>query len=437
MDGITPLPYGLKMIEPSILLPPPNGEAVAVTRSTSSRRAANPDVDMTVQLRRWQTVASSAGMQPYTWGLAGDAAARLALGVQSTLFYTDNLYFQPPGGTKGQTMFEISPIIKLDLGDPQSGISAAGSKQSEYYASLLYVPTFFYHLDEGVDDYAQHFLGETGRVNELSRSVLRVDYDQRKLASSENTSPEENYTLLDISALCEHRITPRTTFYTKGTYRQISVLPVTSNRQTWIGEVVGSWELSPKTKLGLGTELGHIIFNQAVLGTQDYQQAFFNIDWKPSSKFGFTTRTGMEFREFHRALSRQMMTSLVSMSTMFWQATEKTRINARFRVGNSPSVLSQGSLFREIRFGPDIMHDFSLHFYAAADLQVARRHYDTGRLDWEPTSRFTFGYRDDIDKAHNRTNIELFIQWHRRERSDIRNANVERTQAGVQVTRFF
>ena len=438
MDGVSPLPNALRMIEPSsALLPPPNGEVVAVTRSASARRAANPDADPTVQLRRWQGVASSSGMQPYTWGLSGDVSAQLALGLQSALLYTDNVDFVTNDRTKSETLFEISPIIKLDLGDPQGVISSPNSRRSEYYASLLYVPTFYYRLDEEMDDYAQHFLGEVGRVNEVSRSVLRLDYDERILTSSENTSPEENYTLLDASALVEYRISPRTLVYGKATYRRISLVPASANRDTWIGEVAGVWDLSPKTRLGLGTEFGHIIFNQPALGTQDYQQAFFTIDWKPTMKLGFTTRTGLERREFNRSPPREMKTSLVTMTALFWQATEKTRISARFRVANSPSVIAQGSLLREIRFGPDIMHDFSLHFYSAAELQVIRRRYDTGRLDWEPTARFAFGYRDDIDKTHNRLNIEFFIQWHRRERSDLNDVDLERTQVGVQVTKFF
>jgi len=438
-DAITPLPNALRQIqqEPLLLLPPLNGEVVAVTRSASSRRAANPDVDPTMQLRRWQTVASAAGMQPYTWGVSGDATARLAVGVQSTFFYTDNLYFQPAGHTKGQAMFEISPIIKLDLGDPQGGISSTGSKQSEYYASLLYVPTFFYHLGEDIDDYAQHFLGEVGRVNEVSRNVLRMEYDERLLASSENTSPEENYTLLDASALTEYRISPITTLRGKATRRTISLPRGTPGRETWIGEAGLVREISPKTKVGINAEVGHIMFDQRALGSQTYQQALVSVDWKPTAKIGLTTFTGMEWREFTQVMPRGMMVSFVTNSALYWQATEKTRINLRLRVHNEPSVIAQGSLYRAVRFGSDITHDFGVHYYTTMETTVIRRHYDTGRRDWEPMVRVVLGYRDDNDKLHNRTNIELFLQWHERLRNDLPNADVMRTQAGVQLTRYF
>ncbi|MFN0080212.1 MAG: outer membrane beta-barrel protein [Prosthecobacter sp.] len=440
-DAITPLPNALRQIqqEPLLLLPPLNGEgaAVAVTRSASSRRAANPDVDPTVQLRRWQTVASAAGMQPYTWVSSGDVTARLALGVQSTFFYTDNLYFQTPGRTTGQAMFELSPIIKLDLGDPQGGISGAGSRQSEYYASLLYVPTFFYHLSEDIDDYAQHFLGEIGRVNEVSRSVLRVDYDERLLASSENTSPEENYTLLDASALTEYRITPLTTLRGKASRRSISLTRGTSGRETWIGEAGLVREISPKTKVGINAEVGHIMSEQRALGSQRYQQALISVDWKPTAKLGLTTYIGMEWREFTQVVPRGLMTSFVTNSALNWQATEKTRINLRLRVHNEPSVIAQGSLFRAVRFGSDLTHDFGVHYYTTMETTVTRRQYDSGRRDWEPTVRIVLGYRDDNDKLHNRTNIELFLQWHERLRNDIPNADVMRTQVGVQLTRYF
>lgn len=436
-DGLTPLPMRLTAMEPSMLLPPPNGEAVAITRSTSSRRTANPDADPTVQLRRWQSVASSAGLQPYTWGWSGDVSARLALGVQSTMFYTDNLYFQPPGRTKSQTMFEISPIIKLDFGEPQGSLSGANSKQSEYYASMLYMPTFLYHLNEGIDDYAQHFLGEVGRVNEVSRSVLRLDYDERLLASSENTSPEENFTLMDASALTEYRVTPLTTLRGKATYRTLGLSRGTPGRETWIGEVGIVREISPKTKVGISTEVGHIMFDQRALGSQTYQQALVSIDWKPTPKLGLTSYTGMEWREFTRVVPRDMMVSVVTNTALYWQATEKTRLNLRLRVHNEPSVLAQGSLYRAVRFGPDFMHDFGVHYYTTFESTVIRRMYDTGRRDWEPLLRLALGYRDDNDKLYNRTNIELFLQWHQRTRNDIPNADVMRTQVGVQLTRYF
>lgn len=425
-----------RMTDSLLLLPPPNGEAVAITRSASTRRSANPDADPMVQLRRWQSVASSAGMQPYTWGFS-DVGARVALGVQSALFYTDNLFFQPPGRTKGQTMFEISPIIKVDLGDPQGWISGANSKQSELYSSLLYVPTFFYHLNDGVDDYAQHFLGEIGRVNEVSRTVLRVDYDQRKLASSENTSPEENFTMLDASGLQEYKLTPFTLIRGKATYRHLTLGQNASGREHWIGELSLVHEISPKTKVSVGSEIGHITFDEKALGSQSYQQALFTLDWKPTLKVGLTTINGMEFREFTRPISRDMMVSYVSNSALFWQATEKTRLNLRLRVHNEPSVLAQGSLYRAVRFGPDFAHDFSVNYYTTFESTIIRRHYDTGRRDWEPMLRLALGYRDDIDRQHNRTNLEVFFQWHQRSRNDIPNANVMRSQVGVQLTRYF
>lgn len=448
----------LRMLEPSLLLPPPGtvraqtlrlpeglvlleprlpAETEAITRSNSLRRTANPDADLTTQPRRWQTVASSAGLQPYTWGISGAVAARAAFGLQTTLFYTDNIDFQTNNITKSETVFEISPILKLDLGDPQGWISGSSSRLSRYYSSLLYIPTFYYRIDDEMDDYAQHFLGEIGRVSEVSRAVLRVDYDERIQASSDNTSPEENFTLLDASALLEYRLSPRTTLRGRAVYRQITVAQGGSSRDEWIGDGALLWELSPKTKIGLGAETGHLAFKQRALGTQDYEQALLLLEWKPTPKLGLTTRTGLEWRQFNRSPPRNDKVSLVTLSTFFWQATDKTRLNFRFGIANRPSVLAQGALFRELRFGPELLHDFSPNFYASAEFQVIRRRYDTGRLDWEPMSRLAFGWRQDSDKAFNRINIELFLQWHRRERNDIPNADLERTQAGVQLTRFF
>lgn len=438
LDGLTTLPSPLSVTKPSILLPAPSGELMSITRSKSFRRAANPDVDLTTDNRRWQSITSSSGQQPYSWGLSeGNVDARLSLGLLSTLFYTDNVNFTTNDSKKTETIFEISPILKLDIGDPSGAIGGAESNQSEYYTSLLYLPTFYYHLKDDVDDYAQHFLGEVGRVNELSRSVLRLNYDERILASSENTMPEANYTLLEASALTDHRVTQRTTLRGKVAYRTISVAQAATSRAEWVGDFSMLWELSPKTKLGLGTELARIIYEQRMLGSQNYQQALIFLEWKPSSKIGFTTRTGMEWRHFDRQPPRSLMTSLVTLTTFYWQAAEKTRLNLRFRVSNQPSVVAQGALYREVRFGPDLIHEFGIHYYTTLECQVIRRRYDSGRLDWEPTSRIALGYRDDSDKANNRLNIELYVQWHRRERSDLLNATLERTQAGIQVTRYF
>lgn len=416
---------------------PPAGESVAVTRPASSRQSGNPDADLTVQLRRWQTVASAAGSQPYTWGVSGDIAARMALGVQSALFFTDNIYFQTPDRAREETMFEISPVIKIDLGDPQAWLNSMPTNQSDYYASLLYVPTFYYHLGEELDDYAQHFLGEAGRMNEVSRVVLRLEYDERLLVSSENTSPEENYTLLDASALVERRFATRFTLRGRSSYKHVEVVPATANRGTLTGEISATLEISPKTKAGLGAEMGHVMFEEDALGTQDYQQAFFTIDWRPTPKLGLTTRTGLEWRQFNRLPARPMKTSIVTQTGFFWQPSDKTRLNLSLRVANQPSVLAQGSLFREIRFGPDFTHDFTPHFYSAGELFMARRRYDSGRLDWEPMGRLAVGWREDPDKSLNRLNVELFVQWHRRERSDLANADVQRSQVGFQVTKFF
>lgn len=432
-----PLPGGLKMIEPSILLPLPDGEAVAITRSRSSRRAANPDADLTVQLRRWQGVASSAGLQPYTWGIEGDASARVSLGLLSSLFYTDNVNFTTDNLKQEEVIFELSPIIKIELGDPSAALSSKDNQHSEYYASMVYLPTFYYHLKDETDDYAQHFLWEAGRVNEVSRSLVRLDYDERILASSENTMPETNYTLLDASALTDYRVTQRTLLRGKATYRKISVSQAITSRAEWVGDLSFLWDYSPKTRMGLGVEAGHILYDAGFLGSQNYQQALVILEWKPSQKIGLTTRTGTEWRQFERQPSKSPAVSLVTLTTMYWQATDKTRLNMRFRVANQPSVVAMGALYREIRFGPELIHEFNTHYYAASELQVIRRHYDSGRRDWEPFGRVAIGYRDDDDKARNRINIELFLQWHRRERNDLPDATLQRIQTGIQVTRFF
>jgi hypothetical protein len=419
--------------DPLLLLPPLEDGGVSVRRP-ARQTVTSTDTDPLAQLRRWQGL--SGGLQPHTWGFSS-IDARFSLGLQSAVYYTDNVFFRTRGQDKGQMMLEVSPVIKVDLGDQAGWISSAGSQQSPYYSSLLYVPTFFQHLNDGVEDYAQHFLGEAGRVTEVSRMALRVDYDQRLLVSSENTSPEENFTMLDVSGLVEYKPTPLLLLRGKASYRHIKPEQGASGRGHWIGELMMTREISPKTKVGLGWELGHITFDSRALGSQDYQQALASFEWKPTPKLGLTMVNGLEFREFNAAAARDLMVSYVTNSALFWQATEKTRMNLRVRVNNDPSALLDGSLLRTVRFGPEFMHDLSANFYSTFESAVFRRAYDTGRRDWEPMLRLALGYRGDVDRQLNRTNIELFYQWHQRTRNDVQGANVTRNQVGVQLTCFF
>jgi hypothetical protein len=413
----------------------PQTEVAATTRPASARRPAVADEGLTMLRRRWRMTATTPGGQPSTWGLSGDVSVNLSLGLESEVFYSDNLAFAPNDQASGATVFEISPILRIDAGDPQDG-SGSASRLSEYYAGLLYVPTLHHVIDEGSTEYLQHFFSEVGRMTELSRVSFRLDYDERIGSSSDITSPEDTYTLLEASSLLEYRFTPKTMLRTKGTYREITVADSFSDRSTWIGEAALEWAATAKTTAGLGTEIGHIAFDQAGVGTQDYQQALFIFRWRPTAKLSFSSRAGAERRAFDARPSRGTHVSPVAAAVLQWQAAEKTRVSARLRVGNEPSIVEQGALFQEVRFATDLVHDISAHWYTSGELQITGRDYDTGLSETEPGARLAVGFREDPDKMSNHLNIELYFQWRRRVRSGI-SLDADRSHIGLQVTKYF
>lgn len=408
---------------------------VSVTRSVSARRQAAPDIGLTVQRRRWSSLATASGLQPMTWGMKGDVSAQLSLGLQSELFYTDNIKYSANSGAVGATVFELTPIIRLDVGDPQEGAMSQG-RLSSYYAGLLYVPTVRRLLETREQKVLQHFFGEIGRLTEITRISLRLDYDERILSSSDDTSLEDTYTLLEASGLLEHHFTPKTMLRTKLTCRDISVDGGLANRLVWIGEAGLEWAATAKMTVGLGTELGLIEFERSGLGSQNYQQALLLGRWKPTAKINVTARVGPEWRDFNGGTPKAMQITPVGAVALQWLATENTRINTRLRVGNEPSIVQQGALFREYRLGSEIMHDLGIHWYLSTELQFVRRNYDSGRRESEPVTRLLLGYRESPDRAASRLNIEFYVQWRERKRHGNFEA-ADRSQIGLQVTKFF
>lgn len=383
--------------------------------------------------RRWRTVAATPGGQPYTWGLSGDVSANFSLGLQSEIFYTDNVGFASNDQAREATVLEISPILRIDMGDPHDG---AASRLSEYYSGLLYVPTLHHLVDNGNTEYLHHFFSEMGRMTELSRVSFRLDYDERISSSSDNASPEDTFTLLEAASLLEYHFTAKTMLRTKATFRDITTEAASSDRTTWIGEVALEWAATAKTTVGLGTEIGHIEFDQAADGAQNYQHALFAFRWRPTAKLSFFSRAGAEWREFDGTSPRDTHISPVAAAALQWQAAEKTRVNTRFRVGNEPSIVEQGALFQEIRASTEIVHDFSAHWYSSSEIQFTGRDYDTGRRETEPGVRLAVGFREGPDKMFSHVNVELYYQWRGRMRSDI-SQDADRTHIGLQVTKYF
>ena len=334
-------------------------------------------------------------------------------------------------------MIEISPILGLDIGDPAEP-SAFGTRSlsSEYHAGLLYAPTFHHLVRADNTEVLHHFFSEAGRVTEINRWSLRLDYDERVLASSDDTSPEDAYTELEAGGLFEHRFSPKTSLRASLTYRDISTEGGFADRSSWAGDLIAEWAATAKTAIGLGAAMGHIRFDRDEAGTQDYQQALAVLRWRPSAKLSLTSTAGVERRAFSGEVERGAELSPVLAAAALWQAAERTRLQARIRVGNEPSVVEPGALIQEVRANLGLAHDFSARWYATGDLQYVNRDYDSGHEESEPGARIAVGFRQDPDRAANRLNIELYLQLRARERDDLPES-ASRSQAGLQITRYF
>ena len=415
----------------------PMGGATETTRPRSDTRRADAEISLTVPRGRWRGLAAAVGDQPSVWGWGGAVPGNLKLGLQTDVLWTDNIAFDLNSRARDDAVIEVSPILGLDIGDPPApGGFGAGSPASEYHAGLVYAPAFHHLLRADNTAVLHHFFSEAGRVTEINRWSLRLDYDERVLASSDDTSPEDAYTELEAGGLFEHHFTPKTSLRASLTYRDISTGDGFSDRSTWAGDLTAEWAATAKTTLGLGAALGHIRFDRDGAGTQDYQQALAVFRWRPSAKLSLTSTAGLERRAFDGAVARSAEFSPILAAAAQWQAAERTRFHARVRVTNEPSIVEAGAMFQEARVSMGAAHDFSARWYATGDLQHITRDYDSGHVETEPGARLAVGFRQDTDPAANRLNIEFYVHFRRRERDDIPES-ADRSQAGLRITRYF
>ncbi len=413
----------------------PSGNTSGVSRPIAQSPRRDTDLGLTVQRRRWRSLSPVAAGQPPTWGFSQPVPFQVSLGLQGEVFYTDNIASEPNDRAQGGTVLELSPIIRLDVGDvPLEGSPA--SRLTEYYGTLLYVPTLHYLVDEDETQHLQHVFSQVGRSTETSHLSLRVDYDERIVSSSDDTSPEDTYTVFEVSPAFDYYLTPKTRLRTRLSWRDITVADGISNRTTWTGEAGLEWAATPKTTLGLGTEVGRLDFEQEEAGRQDYAQLLVVWRWRPTAKLNLYSRAGVERREFDKTPPKGTQFSPVAAAAVQWLATEQTRVSARFRVGNEPSIVENGALFQDIRFGTEVQHDLSTHWYVAGEFQLIGRDYDTGRRETEPATRLTLGFRENPDPSANHLHVELYLHWRQRQRHD-EPETADRTQVGLQVTKYF
>jgi hypothetical protein len=375
--------------------------------------------------------------RPFTLRMPGETgvAAQISAGFQTDVRYNDNINSAPAGMAVGDAIVDWTPIIQLNIGDP-AGERPEGSLDSTYYLEVQYLPTIHERLNAGTTRTLQRLIGEAGRANAILRTAVRFEYDENLFGASGESSQEDTFTILEVSPIIEYNLSAKTTLYAEGTFRRVTLQPGTGNRTAYILDTGFDCATSVKTTIGLGSEVGHIQFDQQASGAQDYQQGYVSWAWRPTAKIGFQTRVGAELRHFKTEISKPDRISPIVTATLNWQASDSTRVNAGFRVRNQPSVVLAGGLFQEIRLGADVTHDLAYNLYIRGEAEVIRRNYDNGLSQIEWTLRPALGYRTKQSKVLDSLTVELYYEF-RGHHANLGNSDFQRNMFGVQTTAYF
>jgi hypothetical protein len=282
----------------------------------------------------------------------------------------------------------------------------------------------------------QSVTGEIGRASPVVLSAVRFLYDEDLFGVQGENSAEDSFTISEISPLIEYSLTSKTTLRAEGTWRQVTPGDPTAGRTEYILTAGIACATSVKTTIGIGTELGHIRFDQAAFGEQNYGQGYVSMAWQAAPKIRFQTSVGAELREFDSPTPKPDRVSPVATVIVNWLPDESTRINVGFRVRNQPSVSFRGSTFQEIRLGADAIHEMPQHFYLRGEAAVTQRKYDTGARELETTIRPAVGYRTNLSRLFDSLNVEFFYHF-RLIDSNQPAGDRERNLFGIESTLFF
>ena len=392
-------------------------------------------VPLALRRQRQRNFAEPDARDIFTLRLPGGARAQLSLGLQSEFRTSDNINGAPKPLALSDETFEFTPIAHLTAGGLPA-LQPERSPEPEWYLDALYAPTSHQLLRAGQSAFLQHLLVRAGRATQVAHTGVQFAYDENVFSASSDSSAEENVTLLEAGPVIEYRTSAKTAVHFRGDYRRITQDEPSGNRTELTGDARMDCELSVKTTAGLGVAAGHIVFDQALFGTQDYGQGYATLVWQATAKLTFRTQVGVELREFTRPVPKVGSVTPVAVAVLDWRASEKTRVTAAFRVQNQPSVTQSGALYRETKFALEAQHDIAANFYARAELEYARRSYDTGRLQTELTLRPAVGYQLASGAVLDSAKLEFFYQL-RRHWNHGAGGDYDRNQCGVQLTVFF
>ena len=405
------------------------------SRSAASERSA--ETPIAFQRHAGRNLDPADGGPIFTLRSTSDAKAlvQLSIGLQADISHTDNLANAQRSLAVEDVIMELRPILQLDVGSPPAG-RTADALSTEYYARLRYAPTLHTLLDAGTARTLQRVSGEIGRASPVLTSSVRFEYDENIFGARGNDTVEESTTVTEVSPSLEYNLSAKTALRAEGTWRRIAPQDSITQRSEYILETGVACAATVKTTLGAGMEFGHIRFDQAQFGSQNYEQLFGTMAWLASPKIRFQTRAGVELREFDTPAPKPLRVSPVATAFVNWFPDERTQFNAGLLVRNQPSVSQTGATFQEIRFGADARHRLAENFYVRGEAAIFRRAYDTGAREIEAVLRPAFGFHTHTSRLFDSLNVELYYQFRRLD-SNRPGADRDRNIFGIETTLYF
>ena len=405
-----------------------------------------PGIPLTLQRHPGRNLEPPAGDGVFTFrtSSAADVLAQISAGMQIEIWHTDNLAFVKRSSAVSDVVMEVRPFLQLNLGSLPAGHDsgsppvgrAADSLRTEHYLQLRYTPTFHTLLEAGTSRTLARVAGEIGRASPVLLTAVRFEHDEYVFGARGDSTAEESGTVTEVSPVIEYSLTAKSALRVEGTWRRIVTQSSGTNRSEYILDAWLATAMTPKTNIGTGLEFGHIPFDDAQFGAQDFEQAYVSTVWQPSPRVRFQTRAGVELRQFNQPVPKSARVTPVANVALNWSPSENTQVNAGFLVRTRPSVSRLGATFQEIRLGTDARHQIGRSLYVSGEIAFIQRSYDSGIREFETRLRPAFGFRTDRGRLFDAMNVELYYQFSRLD-SNQPSADRDRNIFGIESTVYF
>jgi hypothetical protein len=453
-DLFSPLPEFRPRIKSAPVLPrnspqmPRTAQDIAWTQTPlrlAASPAANPsrpserptETPIFLQRHPDRSLIFEDGTPAFTLRSTSDAAAlvQISIGLQSSIWHTDNLSNTQRTLAVEDVIMELRPILQIDLGSRPAG-RTADAFSTDYFFKLRYTPTLHALTDAGNSRTLQRVMGEIGRASPVFMSRVRFEYDENIFGARGTDTVEESGTVAEIAPFLEYNLSAKTAIHAEGTWRRLTQQDSTIDRTEHILETGIICAATAKTTLGTGLEFGRIEFDQAQYGVQNYEQAYASMTWQASAKVRFQTRAGVELRQFDSPTPKPSRVTPVATSILNWFPSENTQLNSGFLVRNQPSVSLRGATFQEIRFGIDGRQRIAENFYIRGEATVIHRTYDSGTREFETIVRPAFGFHTHTSRFFDSLNVEIYYRFNRLD-SNRSGSDRDRNIFGIESTVYF